>query len=136
MSFFHYLGQWGLSFIGFPNKFGTDQKLCSEAHNFLQTKRATFTKINVFHSKKIRFEPFLWTARHENGFLSNFSPISNNLLNRLLHKIIGEKLLQNSIFIFTVHRKGSKCNFWNEIYIYVKVSGFARKLFWASGHCI
>jgi len=60
----------------------------------------------VFCSKKLLFEPFLKTAKTVNGCLSHFSPISNNLLNRLLHKIIGEKLPKNSIFNFAVHKKG------------------------------
>ena len=37
--------------------------------------------------------------------------ILDNLLNKLLHMIIGEKLLKNSIFNFAVHKKGWKSNF-------------------------
>ena len=74
------------------------------AQKCLRAKRASFTKKFVFRSKKLLFQPFLKTAKNENGFLSNFSPISNNLLNKLLHKRIGAKLLKNSIFIFAVHK--------------------------------
>ena len=58
----------------------------------LRAKRATFTKKFVFCYKKLLFQPFLRSAKNDNGFVSNFSPISNNLLNELLHKIIGEKV--------------------------------------------
>ena len=47
-------------------------------------------------------------------FLSNFFPISNNLLNKLLHKIIGEKLLKSPVALFTVDKKGSKSNFMEQ----------------------
>ena len=72
----------------------------------LRAKRATFTNKFVFCSKKLLFEPFLLTAKNEYGFESHFSPISDNLLNKLLHKIIEEKLPKNSIFIFAVQKKG------------------------------
>ena len=46
------------------------------AQNCLRAKRASFTKKIVFCSKKLLFEPFLPTARNDNGFLkqlfSNF----------------------------------------------------------------
>ena len=51
----------------------------------LRAKRASFTKKIVFRSKKLLFQPFLKTAKNENGFLSNFTPISDNLINKLLH---------------------------------------------------
>ena len=73
-------------------------------------------------------EPFSWTARIENGLLSNFSPISNNLLNKLLHNTIGEKLLENSIFNCAVHKKASKSNFLEQNTFFVNVSRFARNL--------
>ena len=47
-------------------------------------------------------------------FLSNFFPIANNLLSKLLHKTIGAKLLKNSIFIIAVHKKGQKSNFMEQ----------------------
>ena len=69
---------------------------------------------NVFCSMKLLFEPFLWTAKMKMEFLSNLSPISNNLLNKLLHKTIGGKLLKNSIFNFAVDKKGWKSNFMEQ----------------------
>ena len=92
---------------GCPNKLGIRSKLhASEA--------SIVCKKNVLCSKKLLFQPFLWTARNDNGFLSNFSPISNNLLYKLLHRIIGEKLPKNSSLIFAVHKKGSKSNFMEQ----------------------
>ena len=55
---------------------------------------------------KIAFLAFFENCKIENWFLSNFFPISNNLLGKLLHKTIGEKLLKNSKFIFVVLKKG------------------------------
>ena len=89
---------------GCPNKFGIRLEM------FASEASIVYKKI-VFCSKKLLFQPFLKTAKNENGFLSNFSPIFINLLNKLLHKTIGTKLLENSIFIFAVHKKGSKSNF-------------------------
>ena len=83
--------------LGVPTSLECTQKC-------LRAKRASFTKKFVLCSKKLLIQPFLKTAKTENGFLSNFSPISNNLLNKLLHKTIGAKLLKNSIFNFAVDK--------------------------------
>ena len=84
---------------GCPNKFGIRLEMFASEASIVYEK-------NVFCSKKLLFQPFLKTAKNENGFLSNFAPISNNLLNKLLHKTIGTKMLKNSIFNFAVHKKG------------------------------
>ena len=75
----------------------------------------------VFCSKNLLFEPFLKTAKNDNGFLSNFSPISNNLLNKLLHKTIGAKLLKNPFSFFADHKKGSKSNFLEQNTIFLQM---------------
>ena len=54
-------------------------------------------------------------------FSSNFAPISTNLLNKLLHKTIGEKLLKNSIFNIAVHKNGSKSNFMEQNTFFRKI---------------
>ena len=74
---------------------------------------------NVFRSIKLLSEPFSWTARIENGLLSNFSPISNNLLNQLLHKTIGEELLENSIITVCSSQKRLKTQFFGAKYIFL-----------------
>ena len=56
-----------------------------------------------------------------NGLLSNFPPISNNLPSKSLHKIIGEKLPKNSIIIFAVHKKGSNSNFLEQNTFFRKI---------------
>ena len=109
-----------LSLQGVPTSLGYVQKC-------LRAKRASFTKKNVFCSKKLLFEPFLWTATNENGFLSNFSPISDNLLNKLLHKTIGEKLLKTTFSLFAVHKKGSKSNFLEHNTIFRKIRNLRLK---------
>ena len=85
------------SCTGCANKFWRSEK-------FFEQNERQLKKYFVFCSKKLLFQPFLGTARNDNGFLSHFSPISNNLLNKLLHMIIGEKLPKNSSFIFAVDK--------------------------------
>ena len=66
-------------------------------------KLLKFTK-NCILLQKIAFLAFFENCKIGNGFLSNYFPISNNLLSKLLHKTIGEKLLKNSIFNFAVDK--------------------------------
>ena len=99
---------------GCPNKFGI---------RFVSETSIVYKKI-VLCSKKLLIQPFLWTARNDNGFLSHFSPISNTLLNRLLHRIIGEKLPKNSSLIFAVHKKGWKSNFLEQNTFFPKIRNF------------
>ena len=87
----------------------------------LASKASYVYKIFLFWSKKLLFQPFLSTARTDNGFLSHFFPFSNNLLHKLLHRIIGERLPKNSIFIFAVHKKGSKSNFMEQNTFFHKI---------------
>ena len=68
---------------GCPNKFEISSEM------FASEASIVYKKKFVFCSKKLLFEPFLWTVKNENGFLSNFSPIFNNSLNKLLYKTIG-----------------------------------------------
>ena len=81
----------------------------------------------IFRSKKIAFWAFSVNYKNENGFLSNFSQISNNLLNRLLNKTIGEKLLKTTFSLFAVHKKGSKCNFLEHNTIFRKIRNLRLK---------
>ena len=98
---------------GCPNKFGIGSDMFAS--------EASLTKKFVFRSKKLLFQPFLKTAKTENGFLSNFSPISWNLLNKLIHKIFGKKLPKNSICLFAVHKKGLKSNFMEQNTFFRKI---------------
>ena len=107
---------------GCPNKFGIRLEMFASEASIVYEK-------NVFCSKKLLFQPFLKTAKYENGFLSNFAPISNNLLIILLLKTIGEKLLKNSIFNSCSSQKRLKKQFFGAKYIFfINVARFARKL--------
>ena len=110
---------------GCTNKFGIRSEMFASKASYV------YKKI-VFCSKKLLFQPFLWTAKNDNGFVSNFSPISNNLLNKLLHKIIGAKMLKNSIFNSCSSQKRLKKQFFGAKYIFfVNYARFALKHIWA-----
>ena len=66
---------------------------------------------NVFCSKKLLFDPFLWTAKMIMEFFGNFSPIilCSDLLGKLFE--IGGKLLNNPLSFLAVYKKGWKSNF-------------------------
>ena len=61
-------------------------------------------------------------------FLSNFSPISNNLLNKLLHKTIGESCWKIPFSILQLTNKAEKAILWSKIHFFRNVARFARKL--------
>ena len=73
-----------------------------------------FKKICIL-LQKIAFSAFFVNCKNENGFFNNFAPFSNNLLSKLLHKIIGEKLLKNPFSTLQFTKKAEKANFWSEI---------------------
>ena len=104
------------------------QQVWDKLRNVYERSALRLQKKIVFCSKKLLFQPFLGTARNDNGFLSHFSPISDNLLNKLLHKIIEEKLPKNSIFIFAVQKKAEKAILWSRIRFFGKFVIFAYKL--------
>ena len=56
---------------------GCSNKIWIRSEIFASEASNVYKKIE-FRSKKMLFQPFWWTARNENGFLSNFSPISWN----------------------------------------------------------
>ena len=106
---------------GCPNKFRISSKL-------LASEASIVCKKIVLCSKKLLFQPFLWTARKDSGFLSHFSPISDNLLNKLLHKIIGEKCLKIPFSFLQFAKNAEKGIFWCRIHFFVKFVIFAGKL--------
>ena len=95
---------------------------------FASEARYVYKKKIVFCSKKLLFQPFLGTARNDNGFLSHFSPISDNLLNKLLHMIIGEKLLKKAFSFLQFTKKAQKAILWSRIHFFEKFVIFAGKL--------
>ena len=88
------------------------QQVWDTLTNVCERSELRLQKKIVFCSKKLLFQPFLGSARNDNGFLSHFSPISDNLQNKLLHMIIGEMLLKKS-----------------QSFFFVNVARFARKHF-------
>ena len=89
----------------------------------------TFTKKMYFAPKNCFLSLFCELQEMKMDFWNNFSPISNNLLNILLHKTIGEKLLKNSIFNSCSSQKRLKKQFFGAKYIFfINVARFARKL--------
>ena len=105
----------------FQYLYRVSQQVWDKLRNVCERSALRLQKKIVFCSKKLLFQPFLGTARNDNGFLSHFSPISDNLLNKLLHKIIEEKLPKNSIFIFAVQKKGWKSNFMEQNTFFRKI---------------
>ena len=88
-----------------------------------------FAKI-VFCSKKLLFQPFLWTASNENGIFSNFAPIvlCSNLFSELLK--IGEKLLKIPFSILQFTKKAEKAILRSRIQtFFVNDARFAHKHF-------
>ena len=79
--------------------------------------------------QKIDFSAFFVNCKNEKGFLSNLSPISNDLINKLLHKMIGEKLLKDPFSILQLTQKAKLTIFWSEIHFFVNIAHFAHKLF-------
>ena len=92
----------------FPNliMYWVSQQVWNQLRNVCKQSKHRLQKKVCIMLLKIAFSAFFVNCKIKNGFFSNFSPISNNLLNKLLHKIIGEQLLKNSIFNFAVHKKG------------------------------
>ena len=107
------------SSTGCPNMFGIGSEVCERSEHRLR-------KI-VFCSKKLCFQPYLWTARNENGFFSNFSPIvlCSNLFSELFE--IGKSCFKNPLLFFAVHKKGLKHIFLerNKIFSYVMLASLA-----------
>ena len=60
---------------GCPNKFGI---MFYSSKMFASEASIVYKKKFVFRSKKLLFQPFFWTVKNDNGFLSNFSPIFNS----------------------------------------------------------
>ena len=90
------------------------QQVWNRLKNVCDQSEFSFTKkyvLWVLCSKKLLFEPFFPNCKIGNGFLSNFSPILNNLLNKLLYKIIGEKFLKIPFSFLQFTKNGSKSNF-------------------------
>ena len=87
----------------------------------------SFTKKYVLCSIKLLFEPFFANCEIKNGFLSNFSPITNNLLNKLLHKTIGEKFLKIPFSFLQFTKNGSKAILWSTIHISSKNRNFRKR---------
>ena len=116
---------------GCPNKFRilfwSSEMNVSEAS--IVYKR--YEKI-VLCSKKLLFQPHLWTAKLKMEFFSHFAPIAlcSNLFSKLLE--IGEKLLKNPCSFFAVYQKGWTSNFLERnTNFFVNDARFARKHFWA-----
>ena len=82
----------------------------------------------VFRSKKLLFQPFLKTAKNENGFLSNFTPISDNLINKLLHQTLEQSCLRIPFSFLQFKKKAKNAIFWSKIHFFRNVARFARKL--------
>ena len=72
---------------GCPNKFGIGSEMLASKASIVHEKKCILLQ-------KIAFCAFFVNCKNENGFFSNFSPILNNLLDKLLHKTIGAKLLK------------------------------------------
>ena len=87
-----------------------------------------FKKICIL-LQKIAFSAFFVNCKNENGFLSNLSPISKDLINKLLHKMIGEKLLKDPFSILQLTKKAKLAIFWSKIHFFVNVARLALKLF-------
>ena len=92
---------------------------------------------NVFCSKKLLFDPFLWTAKMIMEFFGNFSPIilCSDLLGKLFE--IGGKLLNNPLSFLAVYKKGWKSNFLEQnTNFFVNVACFACKHCWADSKLV
>ena len=111
------------------NLYQVSQQVWNQLRNVCKQSKHRLQKKVCIMLLKIAFSAFFVNCKIKNGFFSNFSPISNNLLNKLLHKIIGEKLLKNSIFNSCSSQKRLKKQFFEAKYIFfINVARFARKL--------
>ena len=97
------------------------RNVCEQSEHRLQK--------NCILLQKNAFSAFFENCKIENGFLSNFFPISNNLLNKLLHKTIGVKLLKILFSFQQFLKKAEKAFFWSKIHFFVNDARFARKHF-------
>ena len=95
---------------------------------FRERSELCLQKKIVFCSKKLLFQPFLWTAKNDNGFVSNFSPISNNLLNKLLKRQLEQSCLKIPFSILQFTKKAQKAILWSRIHFFVKFVIFTGKL--------
>ena len=70
---------------GCPNKFVIGSEMFANESKYVYQKEC-------ISLQNIAFSAFFVNCKNEKGFLSNLSPISKDLHNKLLHMIIGEKL--------------------------------------------
>ena len=104
-----YFQQMNLLLQGVPTSLEYPQKVC-ERNKIRLPKKCILLQ-------KIEFQSFFVNCKNENGFWSNFSPISNNLLSKLLYKTIGESRLIFH-FQFCSWQKKSRTQFFGAEYIF------------------
>ena len=85
-------------------EYWVSQQVWNQLRNVCERSEHRLQKKIVFRSKKLLFQPFLKTAKIENGFLSKFSPISNNLLNKSLHKIMEKSCFKKPLSILQLRK--------------------------------